>query len=228
MIKPKNEYDSSFSILYDLLLQQDNLLSNLSNINSNNNGNETCNCGNNTEALLQALYDVKTTIENKEAIRETIVNQPIIKEKETIEKVKEVYIDKPVIVEKPVYIDKPIIVEKKIEIEKPVEKIVVKYVEKPIYIRDNKPTVNPHIHEHEHCSKEHCTTVCTHNYNNSNINSYKPTLPKPDNSNREKYAPELSVKIIDNNNHCNPVKYIRISNPLFRFQPKLKYPKHAC
>ena len=142
-IKPKSSYDSSFSILYDILLKQEDNSCDLTLIKQKiEDGIETnCNCnGHTNEELLNALQVIKDTIDNKEitnteTIKETIIEKPIVVEKPIINTV-----EKQVVVEKIVYkdnvIEKPVIIEKPITVEKPVEKVVYKYrvVEKPVII----------------------------------------------------------------------------------------------
>ena len=104
MIKPKLEYDSVFSIAYDILLKhyelEEKLATNELNIIA------SCNCYNtNIEASLQELKDI---IQNKEC------------------GCKEIIIEKPVIVEKPVEVIKEVIVEKPVEVE--VIKEIIKVV----------------------------------------------------------------------------------------------------
>lgn len=153
MVKPKMSYDSSFSILYDILLKQEDNAGDLTLIKQKiEDGIETnCNCnGHTNEELLNALQVIKDTIDNKEitnteTIKETIIEKPIVVEKPIIKTVeKQVVVEKPI--EKIVYIDKvvekPVTVEKQVEkvvykdkvIEKPVEKVVYKdrLVEKPV------------------------------------------------------------------------------------------------
>ena len=162
MIKQKSEYDSPYSILYDMLLQQDGILARISNMENaisncadNDDGSSNVNC----EAILDQLEQIKTIIENKDIatqiIKETIVQQPIINEKEIIERVKEVYIDKPVIVEKPIYVDKPVIIEKPVEI--------IKEIIRTIY-------VNTH---HCNCNNSACTCDHTNTNHNGNNNHYQ-------------------------------------------------------
>lgn len=118
MIKPKLEYDSVFSIAYDILLKnyelEEKLASNELNIGA------SCNCDNtNIEASLQELKDI---IQNKECgCKETIIEKPVIVEK-PVEVIKEVIVEKPV--EKIVYKEK--IVEKPVEVE--VIKEIIKVV----------------------------------------------------------------------------------------------------
>lgn len=140
MIKPKSEYDSSFSILYDMLLNQGNLIDGISNVES---AISIC-CANNgdKEALIQKLDDIKAVIENlepntqviNETIKEVYIDKPVIVEKEVV---KEVIIEKPIITEKVVKVDNPIIVEKPV-VKEVTKKIIVKqgdnigkYVKKP-------------------------------------------------------------------------------------------------
>lgn len=116
MIKPKLEYDSVFSIAYDILLKnyelEEKLASNELNIGT------SCNCDNaNIEATLQELKDI---IQNKECgCKETIIEKPVIVEK-PVEVIKEVIVEKPV--EKIVYKEK--IVEKPVEVIKEIIKEV--------------------------------------------------------------------------------------------------------
>ena len=120
MIKPKLEYDSTFSIAYDILLKhyelEEKLAANQINIGA------SCNCDNtNIEASLQELKDI---IQNKECgCKETIIEKPVIVEK-PVEVIKEVIVEKPV--EKIVYKEK--IVEKPVEVIKEVVKEVIKEV----------------------------------------------------------------------------------------------------
>lgn len=144
-IKPKSSYDSSFSILYDILLKQEDNAGDLTLIKQKiEDGIETnCNCnGHTNEELLNALQVIKDTIDNKEitnteTIKETIIEKPIVVEKPVIVE-KQVTVEKPVVktIEKQVVVEKPIIktVEKQVVVEKPVEKIVYKdrVVEKPV------------------------------------------------------------------------------------------------
>ena len=159
MVKPKMSYDSSFSILYDILLKQEDNAGDLTLIKQKiEDGIETnCNCnGHTNEELLNALQVIKDTIDNKEltnteTIKETIIEKPIVVEKPIIKTVeKQVVVEKPVekivyrdkVIEKPVIVEKPVTVEKQVEkivykdkvIEKPVEKVVYKdrLVEKPV------------------------------------------------------------------------------------------------
>lgn len=102
MIKPKLEYDSVFSIAYDILLKhyelEEKLATNELNIIA------SCNCDHtNIEASLQELKDI---IQNKEC------------------GCKEIIIEKPVIVEKPVEVIKEVIVEKPVEVIKEIIKEV--------------------------------------------------------------------------------------------------------
>ena len=102
MIKPKLEYDSVFSIAYDILLKhyelEEKLAANELNIIA------SCNCDHtNIEASLQELKDI---IQNKEC------------------GCKEIIIEKPVIVEKPVEVIKEVIVEKPVEVIKEIIKVV--------------------------------------------------------------------------------------------------------
>lgn len=116
MIKPKLEYDSVFSIAYDILLKnyelEEKLAANELNIGT------SCNCDNaNIEATLQELKDI---IQNKEfGCKETIIEKPVIVEK-PVEVIKEVIVEKPV--EKIVYKEK--IVEKPVEVIKEIIKEV--------------------------------------------------------------------------------------------------------
>lgn len=116
MIKPKSEYDSTFSIAYDILVKhyelEEKLAANELNIGA------SCNCDNtNIEATLQELKDI---IENKECgCKETIIEKPVIVEK-PVEVIKEVIVEKPV--EKIVYKEK--IVEKPVEVIKEIIKEV--------------------------------------------------------------------------------------------------------
>ena len=110
MIKPKLEYDSTFSIAYDILKKhyelEEKIASNELNIGA------SCNCDNTN--MLNALMDIKTVLENKECgCKETIIEKPV-------EKIvyKEKVVEKPVVKEKTVY--------------KAVEKVIYKY------IKDNK------------------------------------------------------------------------------------------
>lgn len=118
MIKPKLEYDSVFSIAYDILLKhyelEEKLAANELNIIA------SCNCDHtNIEASLQELKDI---IQNKECgCKETIIEKPVIVEK-PVEVIKEVIVEKPV--EKIVYKEK--IVEKPVEVE--VIKEIIKVV----------------------------------------------------------------------------------------------------
>lgn len=145
-IKPKSSYDSSFSILYDILLKQEDNAGDLTLIKQKiEDGIETnCNCnGHTNEELLNALQVIKDTIDNKEitnteTIKETIIEKPIVVEKPVIVE-KQVTVEKPVVktIEKQVVVEKPIIktVEKQVVVEKPIEKIKVieKAVEKIVY-----------------------------------------------------------------------------------------------
>jgi hypothetical protein len=116
MIKPKLEYDSTFSIAYDILLKhyelEEKLAANELNIGA------SCNCDNtNIESTLQELKDI---IQNKECgCKETIIEKPVIVEK-PVEVIKEVIVEKPV--EKIVYKEK--IVEKPVEVIKEIIKVV--------------------------------------------------------------------------------------------------------
>lgn len=116
MIKPKLEYDSVFSIAYDILLKhyelEEKLAANELNIIA------SCNCDNtNIEASLQELKEI---IQNKECGgKETIIEKPVIVEK-PVEVIKEVIVEKPV--EKIVYKEK--IVEKPVEVIKEIIKEV--------------------------------------------------------------------------------------------------------
>ena len=141
MVKPKMSYDSSFSILYDILLKQEDNAGDLNLIKQKiEDGIETnCNCnGHTNEELLNALQVIKDTIDNKEitnteTIKETIIEKPIVVEKPVIVE-KQVTVEKPVVktIEKQVVVEKPIIktVEKQVVVEKPIEKI--KVIEKPV------------------------------------------------------------------------------------------------
>ena len=142
-IKPKSSYDSSFSILYDILLKQEDNACDLTLIKQKiEDGIETnCNCnGHTNEELLNALQVIKDTIDNKEitnteTIKETIIEKPIVVEKPIVNTVeKQVVVEKPVVktIEKQVVVEKPIIktVEKQVVVEKPIEKI--KVIEKPV------------------------------------------------------------------------------------------------
>ena len=140
-IKPKSSYDSSFSILYDILLKQEDNAGDLTLIKQKiEDGIKTnCNCsGHTNEELLNALKVIKDTIDNKEitnteTIKETIIEKPIVVEKPVIVE-KQVTVEKPVVktIEKQVVVEKPIIktVEKQVVVEKPIEKI--KVIEKPV------------------------------------------------------------------------------------------------
>lgn len=140
-IKPKSSYDSSFSILYDILLKQEDNACDLTLIKQKiEDGIETnCNCnGHTNDELLNALQVIKDTIDNKEitnteTIKETIIEKPIVVEKPVIVE-KQVTVEKPVVktIEKQVVVEKPIIktVEKQVVVEKPIEKI--KVIEKPV------------------------------------------------------------------------------------------------
>ena len=140
-IKPKSSYDSSFSILYDILLKQEDNAGDLTLIKQKiEDGIKTnCNCsGHTNEELLNALQVIKDTIDNKEitnteTIKETIIEKPIVVEKPVIVE-KQVTVEKPVVktIEKQVVVEKPIIktVEKQVVVEKPIEKI--KVIEKPV------------------------------------------------------------------------------------------------
>lgn len=99
MIKPKNEYDSSFSILYDLLTQQNSLV----------NGLEGATIIKEVEVEKPVYIEVEKPVE-------------IIKEVEVIREV-----EKPIYIEKPVEIIKEVIVERPVEVIKEVEKIIYKY-----------------------------------------------------------------------------------------------------
>lgn len=110
MIKQKSEYDSTFSIAYDILKKhyelEEKLASNELNIGA------SCNCDNTN--MLNALMDIKSVLENKECgCKETVIEKPV-------EKIvyKEKVVEKPVVKEKTVY--------------KAVEKVIYKY------IKDNK------------------------------------------------------------------------------------------
>ena len=143
MVKPKMSYDSSFSILYDILLKQEDNAGDLTLIKQKiEEGIETnCNCnGHTNEELLNALQVIKDTIDNKEltnteTIKETIIEKPIVVEKPVIVE-KQVTVEKPVVktIEKQVVVEKPIIktVEKQVVVEKPIEKI--KVIEKPVIV----------------------------------------------------------------------------------------------
>lgn len=147
MVKPKMSYDSSFSILYDILLKQEDNAGDLTLIKQKiEDGIETnCNCnGHTNEELLNALQVIKDTIDNKEitnteTIKETIIEKPIVVEKPVIAE-KQVTVEKPVVktIEKQVVVEKPIVktVEKQVVVEKPIEKIVYidKVVEKPVTV----------------------------------------------------------------------------------------------
>lgn len=140
-IKPKMSYDSSFSILYDILLKQEDNAGDLTLIKQKiEDGIKTnCNCnGHTNEEILNALQVIKDTIDNKEitnteTIKETIIEKPIVVEKPVIVE-KQVAVEKPVVktIEKQVVVEKPIIktVEKQVVVEKPIEKI--KVIEKPV------------------------------------------------------------------------------------------------
>lgn len=139
MVKPKMSYDSSFSILYDILLKQEDNAGDLTLIKQKiEDGIETnCNCnGHTNEELLNALQVIKDTIDNKEitnteTIKETIIEKPIVVEKPVI-------VEKPVVktIEKQVVVEKPIVktVEKQVVVEKPIEKVIYKdkVIEKPV------------------------------------------------------------------------------------------------
>lgn len=116
MIKPKLEYDSTFSIAYDILLKhyelEEKLAANELNIGA------SCNCDNTNIEV--ALHELKDIIQNKECgCKETIIEKPVIVEK-PVEVIKEVIVEKPV--EKIVYKEK--IVEKPIEVIKEIIKVV--------------------------------------------------------------------------------------------------------
>lgn len=145
MVKPKMSYDSSFSILYDILLKQEDNAGDLTLIKQKiEDGIETnCNCnGHTNEELLNALQVIKDTIDNKEitnteTIKETIIEKPIVVEKPVIVE-KQVTVEKPVVktIEKQVVVEKPIVktVEKQVVVEKPIEKVIYKdkVIEKPV------------------------------------------------------------------------------------------------
>ena len=110
MIKPKLDYDSVFSIAYDILLKhyelEEKLATNELNIIA------SCNCDHtNIEASLQELKDI---IQNKECgCKEIIIEKPVIVEK-PVEVIKEVIVEKPVEVIKEVIVEKPVEVIKEI------------------------------------------------------------------------------------------------------------------
>lgn len=142
MIKPKSEYDSSFSILYDMLLKYCGTSDILNLIKQKLDDSVSVNSGNDIN-IVNALLTLKDAIENKEITnKETLIEKPVIVEKPVVVEVekpviveKEVSVDKPypVIIEKEVTVDKPVIVEKEVIVEKPVIKVVEKPVERIVY-----------------------------------------------------------------------------------------------
>ena len=200
-IKPKMEYDSTFSMLYDVLLNQGNLsnsITNLENIVNINLNNEGCNCDNNAELLIQNLQDIKDIIQN---------NQPIIQER-----VEKVYIDKPVVVEKPVYVEKPIVIEKTVEVVKEVEKPVIKEVIKKVYvdryIRDNGNNNNGH---HNNNTNDN-NTGQTINHNTNNGTTYKPTTSNDEKKKLERPNVPMEI-IIAIKNKCGGTDYVKCQHP---------------
>lgn len=143
MIKPKSEYDSSFSILYDMLLKQEGTSDYLSTIGKKLDDGISVSSTNDNN-IVNALNTINDTIANKEITnKETIIEKPVFVDKPFVVEVDKPYIvevDKPYIVEKErtvekpfiVEVEKPFIVEKEIRVEKevPIEKTVV--VEKPV------------------------------------------------------------------------------------------------
>lgn len=131
MIKPKLEYDSTFSIAYDILKKhyelEEKLASNGLNISA------SCNCDNTN--MLNALMDIKSVLENKECgCKETIIEKPVFIE-----------VEKPV--EKIVYqvkvVEKPVIKEKVVEKVKVIIKqnTVYKYIKDGNVVKsENKTT----------------------------------------------------------------------------------------
>ena len=97
MIKPKNEYDSSFSILYDILLQQNSLMEEMNVFAAKINDGD----------LVQTIEIEKPVI--TEVVKEVVVEKPII-------------VEKPVVVETQVVVEKPV----PFEVTKEVVKIIYK------------------------------------------------------------------------------------------------------
>lgn len=114
MIKPKLEYDSTFSIAYDILKKhyelEEKLASNGLNIGA------SCNCDNTN--MLNALMDIKSVLENKECgCKETIIEKPVEK-----------------IVYKEKVVEKPVVKEKVVE----KVKVIIKQNTVYKYIKDGK------------------------------------------------------------------------------------------
>ena len=95
MIKPKQDYDSSFSILYDLLLQQNEMITGISDIKEEIN--------NSTPSVIEVIKEVeveKPVEVIKEVVKQVIVEKPVEVIKEVV---KQVMVEKPVEVVKVVY-----------------------------------------------------------------------------------------------------------------------------
>ena len=118
-------YDSSYSILLDMLKMRDgdvDLLQQISNkLDSLNTPTSGCSCEHNTFDLgeLKEILKENTNHEKETIIKETIIEKPV--EKIVVQEK---------IVEKPIIKEKVIIKEKLVE--KPIEKIVEKVIEKPV------------------------------------------------------------------------------------------------
>lgn len=89
MIKSKDEYDSTYSIAYDILARLEE---------TSNNNTVACQCTGNAD-LLTALNEIRTDIEGRTIIQEKIVEKPVevVKEKiveKTVTVVKEKIIEK--------------------------------------------------------------------------------------------------------------------------------------
>lgn len=248
MIKPRSDYDSSFSILYDILLKMDG-----EGTNGNNEGNG-CSCVCDNTEMVGTLKQIKDLLENKEfvteVVREIEVEKPIVTEKSVIvekpviveqEKVKEVTVEKPVIVEKTVVkeiekqvvVEKPVIVEKQVVVEKPVYKEVEKkiIVEKPVIIEKEK-VIREIVTNQCTCNNKPVsaqTNTCTCNHNkpcncHHNNNNTKPDDNKKQCNNNNKHVPQEYIEVKPNRTdeyiHSVVCKRILIKNPLYRFREK--------
>ena len=114
MIKPKMEYDSEFSILYDILLRQDSTNINVTSINNKLDGLKVDNSD--VVHALQTLQAILTSV---------IIEKPV-----------------EIIVEKPVEVIKEVIVEKPVEVIKEVIKTVYQCPPPDEYITVEIPNPN--------------------------------------------------------------------------------------